>query len=159
MRTVVQDYICACATCQRNKSEHLHPASLLLPLLVPMLVWTDLGLDFIEAFPLVGGKSVVLTTVDCFSKYHFIPLAHPYSAESVAQAFFTEIVRLHGVARSVISDRDPMFTSIFWKELMCLTGTKLHMTSTFHLEADVHTEVANNVITMYLRSLTDKRPR
>jgi hypothetical protein len=46
----------------------------------------------------VRGKSVILTVVDRFSKYyHFIPLAHPYSAESVAQAFFAEIVRLHGV--------------------------------------------------------------
>jgi hypothetical protein len=84
--------------CQRYKSEHLLPAGLLLPLPVPTSVWTDLGLDFIEALPHVGGKSIIVTIADRFSKYcHFIPLAHPYSAESVAQAFFTEIVRLHGV--------------------------------------------------------------
>jgi hypothetical protein len=65
-------------------------------------VWSDVGLDFIEALPHVGGKSVILTVVDRFSKYcHFIPLAHPYSAESVAQAFFTEIVRLHGIPQSI----------------------------------------------------------
>lgn len=81
LSTVVQDYIRACATCQRYKSEHLHPAGLLLPLPVPTSVWTDLGLDFIEALPRIGGKSVILTIVDRFSKYcHFIPLAHPYSA-------------------------------------------------------------------------------
>ena len=51
-----------------------------------------------EALPCVGGKSVMLTVVDRFSKYcHFIPLAHPYSAEFVAQAFFTDIVCLHGM--------------------------------------------------------------
>jgi len=80
LRRVVQDFIRACSTCQRYKSEHLHPAGLLLPLPVPSAVWTDLGLDFVEALPRVGGKSVILTVVDRFSKYcHFIPLSHPYS--------------------------------------------------------------------------------
>jgi hypothetical protein len=52
--------------------------------------------------------------VDRFSKYcHSIPLAHPYSAESVAQAFFADIVRLHGVPQSMVFDRDPVFTSAF----------------------------------------------
>jgi hypothetical protein len=71
-------------------------------------------MDFIEALPRVGGKSVILTIVDHFSKYcHFIPLAHPYSAKSVAQRFFSNIMRLHGIPQSIISDRDPVFTSIF----------------------------------------------
>ena len=71
-------------------------------------------MDFIEALPHVGGKSVILTVVDRFSKYcHFIALAHPYSAESMAQAFFADIVRLHGLPQSIVSDRDPVFTSIF----------------------------------------------
>ncbi|KAF0933383.1 hypothetical protein E2562_018003 [Oryza meyeriana var. granulata] len=111
----------------------LHPAGLLLPLLILTAVWTDVGLDFVEALPRVRGKSVILTVVDRFSKYcHFIPLAHPYTAESVAQAFFADIVRLHGVPQSMVSDRDPIFTSTFWRELMHLMGTRLHMTSAFH---------------------------
>lgn len=98
MKQLVQDWVRSCAVCQRYKSEHLSPAGLLLPLPVPQGVWTDIALDFVEALPRVRGKSVILTVVDRFSKYcHFIPLAHPYSAESVAQAFFAEIVRLHGV--------------------------------------------------------------
>jgi hypothetical protein len=133
MKQVVQDYVRECPTCQRHKSEHLHPARLLLPLPIPQGVWTDVALDFVEALPRVRGKSVILTVVDRFSKYcHFIPLAHPYSAESVAQAFFAEIVRLHGVPRSMVSDRDVVFTSKFWRELMRLMGTNLHMTSAFH---------------------------
>jgi hypothetical protein len=132
MRRVVQDFVRSCATCQHNKSEHLHPTGLLLPLPIPQAVWTDIGLDFIEALPRVGGKSLILTVVDRFSKYcHFIPLAHPYSAESVAQAFFKEIVRLHGMPQSMVSDRDSVFTSTFWRELMRLSGAKLHMTSAF----------------------------
>jgi hypothetical protein len=97
MKQVVQDYVRECPTCQRHKSEHLHPAGLLLPLPIPQGVWTDVALDFVEALPRVHGKSVILTVVDRFNKYcHFIPLAHPYSAESMAQAFFMEIVRLMG---------------------------------------------------------------
>ena len=133
MRHLVQDFVRACATCQRYKSEHLHPAGLLMPLPIPTVVWADIGLDFVEALPRVNGKSVILSVVDRFSKYcHFIALAHPYTAESVAQAFFADIVRLHGVPQSMVSDRDPVFTSTFWRELMRLMGTKLHMSSAFH---------------------------
>jgi len=160
MRRVVQDYVRACPTCQRFKTEHLQPAGLLLPLPVPTGVWTDIGLDFIEALPRVKGKSVILTVVDRFSKYcHFIPLAHPYSAESVAQAFFTDIVRLHGMPQSMVSDRDPVFTSTFWRELMRLMGAKLHMTTAFHPQSDGQSEAANRVIAMYLRCFSGDRPR
>jgi hypothetical protein len=137
MKQLVQDLVRMCVVCQRYKSEHLHPAGLLLPLLVPQGVWTDVALDFVEALPRVRGKPVILTVVDRFSKYcHFIPLAHPYSAESVAQAFFTDIIRLHGAPQSMVSDRDPIFTSTFWRKLMRLMGTKLHMTTTFHPQLD-----------------------
>jgi hypothetical protein len=59
----------------------------------------------------------------------------------------------------LVSDRDPVFTSTFWRELMRLTGTKLHMTSAFHPQSDGQTEAANKIIVMYLRCLTGDRPR
>jgi len=131
-----------------------------MPLPIPTVVWADIGLDFIEALPRVNGKSVILSVVDRFSKYcHFIALAHPYTAESVAQAFFTDIVRLHGVPQSMVSDRDPVFTSTFWRELMRLIGTKQRMPSAFHPQTDGQTEAANRVIVMYLRCFTGDRPR
>jgi hypothetical protein len=80
-------------------------------------------MDFIEGFPKVGGKSVILTVVDRFSKLaHFIPLGHPYSASSVAAAFFEHIVRLHGIPCSIFNDRDSVFTRTFWTELFKLSG-------------------------------------
>ena len=113
-----------------------------------------------EALPRVKDKLVILMVVDRFSKYcHFIPLAHPYSAESVAQAFFADIVRLHCVPQSVVSDRDPVFTSTFWRELMHLVGTKLHMSTAFHPQSDGQSEAANRVIIMHLRCLTGDRPK
>jgi len=80
-------------------------------------------MDFVEGFPKVGGKSVILTIVDRFSKYaHFIALSHPYSAVSVAQVFFENIVWIHGFPCSIVSDRDLVFTSNFLSELFQLAG-------------------------------------
>ncbi|WVZ89613.1 hypothetical protein U9M48_035992 [Paspalum notatum var. saurae] len=91
-----------------NKMDHLHLAGLLQPLPVPTSVWSDISMDFVEGLPKFGGKSVILTIVDRFSKYaHFIALSHPYSAESVAAAIICEVVRFHGVPTSIVSDRDP----------------------------------------------------
>jgi hypothetical protein len=77
----------------------------------------------------------------------------------VAQVFITDNVHLHGIPQSIVSDRDPVFTSIFWKELMRLAGIKLHMTSAFHPQSDGQTKVANKIIVMYLRCLIGDRPR
>jgi hypothetical protein len=119
-------FIRSCSVCQHNKTEHLDLAGLLQPLTVPFGVWRDIILDFVEGFPKVGCKSVILTVVDWFSKYtHFIALGHPYTATTVAESFFDNIVKLHGVPESIVRDRDPVFTNMLWKELFRLTGTKL----------------------------------
>jgi hypothetical protein len=90
--------------------------------------------------------------VNWFSKYcHFTSLGHPYTDKTIATAFFAEIVRLHDIPKSLVSNCDPVFTSAFWKELLTLSGAKLHMTTAFHPQADGQAEVANKVITMYLR--------
>jgi hypothetical protein len=67
-RQRVRDFVRSCTTCQKTKTEHLHPASLLQPLSIPSEVWSDITMDFIEGFPKVRGKSVILTVVDRFSK-------------------------------------------------------------------------------------------
>jgi hypothetical protein len=155
----IRDFVKGCSVCQRNKSEHLHPAGLLQPLPVPSGVWSDIAMDFVEGFPKVGGKSVILTVVDRFSKYaHFVPLSHPYTASSVAKAFFDHIARHHGIPCSIVSDRDPVFTSTFWTELFTRTGVKLQMSSAFHPQSDGQSEVTNRIILMYLRCLAGDRP-
>ncbi|WVZ69650.1 hypothetical protein U9M48_018405 [Paspalum notatum var. saurae] len=159
-RTLVQDWVRSCATCQRNKTETLRPAGLLQPLEVPSQVWADISLDFIEGLPKVGGKSVILTVVDRFSKYaHFIALGHPYTAASVARAFFDGIVRLHGFPSSIVSDRDPVFTGHVWRDLFKMAGVKLRMSTAFHPQTDGQSAVVKKVIAKYLRCLTGDRPR
>ena len=147
-------------TCQRNKTETLRPAGLLQPLEVPSQVWADISMDFIEGLPKVGGKSVILTMVDLFSKYaHFIALGHPYTAASVARAFFDGIVRLHGFPTSIVCDRDPVFMGHVWRDLFRMAGVKLRFSAAFHPQTDGQSEVVNKVIGMYLRCVTGDRPR
>jgi hypothetical protein len=88
--------------------------SLLQPLNVSSIVWADMAMDFMERFPRINSKSIILTVVDMFSKYgHFIPLCHPYTATTVAKSFFDTVVRLHGISYCIVTDWDPMFTSLF----------------------------------------------
>ena len=160
MKATIHELVQGCLVCQRNKWETLHPAGLLQPLPVPTQIWADISMDFVEALPKVLGKSVLLVVVDRLSKYaHFIPLGHPYSAITVAHAFFTEVFRLHGLPESIVSDRDKVFQSLFWKELFRLSGSKLSFSSAYHPQSDGQTEVVNRTIEMYLRCLTGDRPR
>ena len=157
-RALVQDWVRSCSTCQRNKTETLQPAGLLQPLEVPSQVWADISMDFIEGLPKVGGKSVILTVVDRFSKYaHFIALGHPYTASSVARAFFDGIVWLHGFPSCIVSDRDPVFTGHVWRDLFKMAGIKLRMSTAFHPQTDDQSKVVNKVIAMYLRCVTGDR--
>jgi transposase InsO family protein len=159
-RRLVEDFVRACAVCQRNKTESLHPAGLLQPLEVPSSVWSDIAMDFVEGLPRVHGKSVILTVVDRFSKHaHFIALSHPYTATTVAKAFFKAIVRLHGFPRSIVSDRDPVFTGHVWKDLFKRAGVQLRMSTAFHPQTDGQSEIVNKTIAMYLRCITGDRPR
>jgi transposase InsO family protein len=157
---LVKEFIQGCEVCQKNKTEHLHPAGLLQPLSVPSSVWSDIAMDFVEGFSQVAGKSVVLTVVDRFLKYaHFIALDHPYTTASVVKVFFDSIVRLHVIPRSIVSDRDVVFTSKFWTELFKLSGVKLQLSSAFHPQTDGQSEVTNRILGVYLRCLAGDRPK
>jgi hypothetical protein len=114
-------------TYQPNKSEHLHPTGMLQPLRFSP-VWADIAMDFMKVFPRVNGRSVILIAVDRFLKYaHFIPSGHPYTTTTVAHAFFDNMMKLHGVPSSIVSDRDPVFTRHFWQELFSLAVIKLQL--------------------------------
>ncbi|WVZ83442.1 hypothetical protein U9M48_030588 [Paspalum notatum var. saurae] len=80
--------------------------------------------------------------VNRFSKYaHFVMLGHPYSAASVARAFFEGIVQLHGFPSSIVSDRDPVFIGHVWRDLFKMAGVTLRMSTAFHPQTDGQSEV------------------
>lgn len=146
--------------CQRQKYAATTPGGLLQPLPIPNAIWEDLSLDFITGLPKSKGHEAVLVVVDRLSKYsHFILLKHPYTAKSIAELFVKEIVRLHGIPKTLISDRDPLFVSNFWLELFRLQGTKLQMSSAYHSETDGQTEVINRCLEIYLRCFASDQPK
>jgi hypothetical protein len=115
LKQAVHDFVQRCDVCQRAKVEHTKLPGLLQPLPVPSEAWHMISLNFIEGLPKSSGHDVILVVVDKLTKYgHFIPLKHPYTALSVAQAFVNNIYRLHGLPQCIISDRDKVLTSKRW---------------------------------------------
>lgn len=117
-------------------------------------------MDFIEGLPKSEGFSVILVVVDRLSKYaHFIPIKHPYTAVSIAQVFMDNVVKLHGLPNSIVTDRDTIFISKFWRELFKLYKVNLHLTTAYHPQSDGQTERVNQCVEMYLRCAVQDSPR
>ena len=118
MKQDIQTFVTNCQVCKQAKSEHTRTPSLLQPLPIPDQAWSIISLDFIEGLPKSQQYNTILVVIDKFTKYgHFIPLSHPYTALSVAQAYMTNVYKLHGLPQVIISDRDRVFTSSLWQEL------------------------------------------
>ena len=119
MHKTVHKYVTECDTCQRAKSESLAPKGLLQPLPIPQRLWEDVSMDFIDGLPRLDRHTSILVILDRLSKAtHLVPLSHSYTAKSVVSMFIDAVVKHHGIPRSIISDRDPVFVSTFWQELL-----------------------------------------
>lgn len=155
----VRDYITTCPVCQRMKPTNQSPGGLLQPLPVPERRWDEVTMDLITQLPKTPrGFDAIVTFTDRLSKrVHFAPTTTEIDAPGLAGIFFDTIFRHHGLPLKIISDRDPRFTSSFWRSLFGLTGTKLGMSTAFHPETDGQSERTNRTLEDMLRAYTNER--
>ena len=127
MRRTVTDYVRGCEACQAAKSSTVKPLGLLHPLPIPGEPWASVSMDFMGPYPRTrSGNDFIVVFVDRFTKMvHIRPCKQTISAPQVADLFYDTIIVNHGVPKDVVSDRDPRFTSLFWRSLTGRLGIDL----------------------------------
>nr|KYP34891.1 Transposon Ty3-I Gag-Pol polyprotein [Cajanus cajan] len=154
MRRDVERFCSRCIACLQAKSKVM-PHGIYTPLPVANSPWVDISMDFILGLPKTQrGMDSIFVVVDRFSKMaHFIPCHKIDDASNIARLFFKEVVRLHGLPKTIVSDRDTKFLSHFWKTLWSRLGTKLLFSTTCHPQTDGQTEVVNRSLSTMLRAV------
>ena len=140
--------------CQRVKAEHQVLSGLLQPIRILEWKWDQITMDFVVGLPLTGRKhDSVWIVVDRLTKSaHFLPVRTDYSLDKLAELYIKEIVRLHGIPISIISDRDLRFTLRFWRKLQEALGTRLNFSTVFHSQTDGQSERVIQILEDMLRS-------
>jgi hypothetical protein len=146
-------HVSECVTCQEKKLEHGLPAGPLQPLPIPKHKWESISMDFITSLHKVQGKDCIYVVVDILTKLsHFYTILTYYSAFRVADVFFMEVFRLHGLPKNIVSDKDSRFIGTFWRELFRLVGTELTPSTSYYPQTDGQTEIVNKWVEGYLRN-------
>ena len=142
MKNDVVKYVEQCLTCQQVKAEHQRPAGTLQPLNIPQWKWDDVIMDFVVRIPRTkDGHYAIWVIADRLTKSaHFLPVRTTYTMDKYAEIYVKEVVRLHGVPLSIVSDRDSRFTLSFWKSLHKPLGMRLEFSTAFHPQTDGQSE-------------------
>ena len=148
MKKDIVEFIAKCLTCQKIKAEHQKPAGKLKPLEIPEWKWDSIGMDFIMGLPKTrSGFDAIWVIIDRLTKSaHFLAKKTRWSVNILAALYMKEIVRLHGIPKNIVSDRDARFTSYFWRELQVSLGTKLKFSTAFHPQTNGQTERVNQIV-------------
>ncbi|KAH9685255.1 Endonuclease [Citrus sinensis] len=142
MKREIAEFVSRCLVCQQIKAEHQRPAGCSQPLPIPEWKWEHITMDFVAGLPHTQkGHDGVWVVVDRLTKSaHFLHFKTTYSMDKLGSIYVAEIVRLHGVPVSIVSDRDSRFTSKFWTSLQNALGTKLNFSTAFHPQTDGQSE-------------------
>ena len=143
MKRHVGDFVRRCLTCQQVKAEHQKLVGLLQPLEVAEWKWENVTMDFVTHLPRTSQRhDAVWVIMDRLTKSaHFLAVQMTFTLERFFWLYIREIVRLHGVPVSIVSDRDPRFTAQFWKSFQKAIGTRLTMSTAFHPQTDGQSEM------------------
>ena len=142
MKRDVAAFVSKCLTCQQVKAEHQRPAGLLQPLPIAKWKWEHVTMDFVVGLPRTQrGSDAIWVVVDRLTKSaHFIPMRVRDSVDHLADLYIRDVVRLHGVPVTIVSDRDPRFTARLWQSLQSALGTKLTFSTAYHPQTDGQSE-------------------
>lgn len=151
----VRKFLKACDVCNSTTIWREKKHGLLKPLPLPGQIWKDISMDFITDLPLSNNCSDLLVIRDRFSRGILLEATSCTTAEATAERFIHTVYRLHGLPRSVVTDRGRQWDCAFWKRLCALTGIQRRMSSAFHPETDGSTERANPEVEKYLRIFTN----
>ena len=148
MKRDISEFVTKCLICQQVKAEHQVPSGLLQLVMVRDWKCDKITMDFVTGLPLTRKKKdAVWVVVDRLTKSaHFIPVRMDYFLDKLAELYISDIVRLYGVPVSIISDRDPRFTSRFWDKLQEALGTQLYFSTAFHPQTDGQSKRVNQVL-------------
>jgi hypothetical protein len=134
MKDDVAKFVAHSDICQRVKIEHKKPSGLLQPLPIPEWKWKDISMDFINGLSRTPrGNDSIWVIVDRLTKVaHFIPVCTTYGGDKLARLYIDNILKLHGVPKSIISDCGAQFVSKFWRSLHQALKTNLDYISAYH---------------------------
>jgi transposase InsO family protein len=158
VRADVFEYVDSCHSCQVQKPSHQLPAGTMHPLPIPSHNWESISLDLVTGLPKRKGFDAVLVIVDRLSKMAvLLPTTESASASKVAKLVFDAVVSVHGWPTSIVSDRDPRFTSHFWRTMCERWGITARMGTSFHPQTDGQTERMNKLMEETVRHFVDAK--
>jgi hypothetical protein len=154
MKREIAKYISKCDTCQRIKASHLKVVGTLQPLPIPSCKWEDICMDFIVGLPNTSRHhDSIWVIVDRLTKTtHFLPVHTTHRTEKYARIYIDQIVHLHGILITTVSDRGAPFVACFWEQLQKSLGTTVIRNSAYHPQTDGQTERVNQILKDMLRA-------
>lgn len=153
MKTDILEYCASCDVCQKTKPANFKRFGKLLPHPVPSRPYESISMDLIVNLPWSEDCNAVLVFVDRLTKHaQFIPTTTGLNAEGFAMLFVKHIVCKFGIPANIVTDRDPRWTSIFWREVAKLLHTEMLLASSHHPQHDGQTEIVNRQLETMLRA-------
>jgi hypothetical protein len=144
MRADITKYVLTCDPCQKIKHDQGAKKGFLQPLSIPATPFDTITLDFVTGLPDSRGRDIILVVIDKLTKFAlFLATNTDITAMETVSLLFQRLVKLFGIPKTIIGDRDPWWTSAVWKALLQLFNTRLALSTSKHPQTDGQTEVMN----------------